>query len=62
MIDEWHDVDDEILRPVQAHGIVSTAELAQKLGVSDQAAASFPGAARARRRDPDPGRRSGAWC
>lgn len=37
----WHDLDDEIVRSVDARGIVSAAEIAQKLGVSERAAASF---------------------
>ena len=37
----WHDLDDEIIRSVDARGILSAAELGQKLGVSERAAASF---------------------
>lgn len=39
--DWWHDLDDEIIRSVDARGMLSAAELAQKLGVSERSAASF---------------------
>jgi hypothetical protein len=40
-LDWWNDLDSDLLRCVDARGVVTPAEIGHKLGVSENAAASL---------------------